>query len=132
MATFRENLQDLKQGGTPGVKALKFLSDPGSEDRAILREVWPGLPLDRRIRIVDALVDIIEDNIDFDFRHVFLIALEDSNADVRRSAIEGLVEDTSSLLMGRLVNILRNDSGPVRARGRRYLPGPLYLPGGMQ
>jgi HEAT repeat protein len=109
MATFRENLQELKQGGTPGVKALKFLSDLGSEDRATLREVWPGLPLDRRIRIVDALVDIIEDNIDFDFRHVFLIALEDSDADVRRSAIEGLVEDTSSLLMGRLVNILRRD-----------------------
>src|SRR5436305_13611390 len=109
MATFREKLQSLKQGEAPGVKSLKFLSDLSSEDRATLREVWPGLPLDRRIRIVDALVDIIEDNIDFDFRHVFLIALEDSDADVRRGAIEGLVEDTSSLLMGRLINILRRD-----------------------
>jgi len=102
-------LQDLKQGDAPSVKSLKFLSDPGSEDRATLREVWPTLPLDRRRRITDALVVIIEDNIDFDFRHVFLTALEDKDAHVRRSAIEGLVEDNSSLLMGRLLNMLRND-----------------------
>ena len=109
MATFREKLQSLKQGEAPGVKSLKFLSDLGSEDRATLREEWPSLPLDRRRRIVDALVVIIEDNIDFDFRHVFLTALEDADADVRRSAIEGLVEDHSSLLMGRLLTMLRSD-----------------------
>ena len=109
MATFKQQLQDLKRGEAPGVKSLKFLSDPGSEDRATLREVWPTLPLDRRLRIVDALVVILEDNIEFDFRHVFLTALEDSDARVRHSAIEGLVEDNSSLLMGRLLNILRND-----------------------
>ena len=73
-------LQDLKQGDAPSVKSLKFLSDPSSEDRATLREVWPTLPLDRRRRITDALVVIIEDNIDFDFRHVFLTALEDNDA----------------------------------------------------
>lgn len=109
MATFKETLQNLKQADVPSIKSLKFLSDPGSEDRATLREVWPTLPLDRRRRIIDALVVIIEDNIDYDFRHVFLTALEDSDADVRRSAIEGLVEDTSTLLMGRLLSILRND-----------------------
>ncbi len=109
MATFREKLQELKQGGTPGVKSLKFLSDLGSDDRAVLREVWPTLPLDRRTRIVNALIDIIEDNIDFDFRHLFLTALEDEDAGVRRSAIKGLVEDNSSLLLGRLLNMLRND-----------------------
>jgi HEAT repeat protein len=109
MATFREKLQSLKQGEGPGVKSLKFLSDLGSEDRTTLREVWPSLPLERRTRIVDALVVIIEDNLDFDFRYVFLTALEDVDADVRRSAIEGLVEDHSSLLMGRLLTMLRND-----------------------
>lgn len=109
MATFKTKLQDLKQGDAPSAKSLKFLSDLGSEDRATLREVWPTLPLDRRRRIADALVVIIEDNIDFDFRHVFLTALEDVDPHVRRSAIEGLVEDTSSLLMGRLIKMLRND-----------------------
>jgi HEAT repeat protein len=109
MATFREELENLKQGETPGVKSLKFLSDLSSEDRTTFREVWPTLPLDRRIRIVDALVDITEDNIDFNFRHIFLTALEDTNHDVRRSAIEGLVEDNSSLVMGRLLTILRSD-----------------------
>jgi len=109
MATFREKLQDLKQGSAPGVKTLKFLSDPGSEERAILREVWPTLPLDRRVKIAADLVEIIEDNIDFDFRHVFLTALGDVDPRVRRSAIEGLVEDNSSLLLGRLLTMLRSD-----------------------
>ena len=109
MATFKSNLQDLKQGDAPSAKSLKFLSDLSSEDRATLREVWSTLPLDRRRRIIDALVNISEDNIDFDFRHVFLTALEDTDPHVRRSAIEGLVEDNSSLLMGRLLNMLRSD-----------------------
>jgi HEAT repeat protein len=112
MATFREKLQDLGQGDAPGVKSLKFLSDLNSEDRATFREVWPSLSLDRRIRVIDALVSITEDNIDFNFRHVFLTALEDENHDVRRSAIEGLVEDNSSLVMGRLLGILRSDPDP--------------------
>ncbi|MEO8288243.1 MAG: HEAT repeat domain-containing protein [Chloroflexota bacterium] len=109
MPTFKETLQNLRQGGAPSVKSLKFLTDPSSEDRATLREVWPTLPLDRRTRIVDALVVIIEDNLDYDFRHVFLTALDDVDPNVRRSAIEGLVEDTSTLLLGRLLNMLRND-----------------------
>jgi HEAT repeat protein len=109
MVTFREKLQNLKQGDAPSIKSLKFLSDLGSEDRSTLREVWPTLPTDRRARIAAALVDIIEDNIDFDFRHVFLTALEDPDPNVRRSAIEGLVEDNSSLLLGRLIPMLRKD-----------------------
>jgi hypothetical protein len=109
MATFRDKLQDLGQGKLPGTAALKFLSDLPSEDRAALREVWPTLPPARRERVMDALVTMIEDNIDLNFRHVFLTALEDKEAQVRLSAIEGLVEDTSSLLLGRLLTMLRND-----------------------
>ncbi|HET9493361.1 MAG TPA: HEAT repeat domain-containing protein [Chloroflexia bacterium] len=109
MATFREKLQDLGQGNMPGTAALKFLSDLPSEDRATLREVWPTLPRDRRERVVHALVTMIEDNLDLDFRHVFLTALEDSDAEVRLSAIEGLSEDNSTLLLGRLLTILRTD-----------------------
>lgn len=109
MATFKEKLQDLAQGKAPATAALKFLSDLPSEDRATLREVWPTLPSARRERVVKTLVLMIEDNIDLDFRHVFLTALEDKQAAVRLSAIEGLVEDNSSLLLGRLLAMLRND-----------------------
>jgi HEAT repeat protein len=109
MATFREKLQDIGRGKMPGTAALKFLSDLPSEDRATLRELWPTLPADRRERVVHALVTMIEDNIELNFRHVFLTALEDADAEVRLSAIEGLGEDNSSLLLGRLLTILRDD-----------------------
>jgi HEAT repeat protein len=93
----------------PSAAALKFLSDLPSEDRATLREVWPTLPPARRERVVHALVTMTEDNLDLDFRHVFLTALEDREAEVRLSAIEGLSEDNSTLLLGRLLGILRSD-----------------------
>jgi HEAT repeat protein len=79
------------------------------EDRDTLREVWPTIAPQRRARIIGSLASIIEDNIDLDFRRVFLNALEDSDADIRIKAIEGLTEDTSTLLLGRLLTILRND-----------------------
>lgn len=109
MPNFRDKLEDLRAGNAPSVASLKLLSDLGSEDRATLREMWPTLPLDRRARIIANLVTLAEDNIDLNFRHVFLNALEDSDPDVRRAAIEGLVEDNSSLLLGRLLIMLRHD-----------------------
>ena len=128
MATFKEKLQDLGRGNMPGTAALKFLSDLPSEDRATLREVWPTLPAERRERVMQALVTMIEDNIELNFRHVFLIALEDREAEVRLSAIEGLVEDTSSLLLGRLLTMLRNDPDEdVRAATAMALGRFTYL-----
>jgi HEAT repeat protein len=109
MTSFKEQIEKLREGGKPTVASLKFLSDLGSEDRAVLHDQWPKLPTDIRLRVVSSLATIAEDNIDYDFRRVFLNALEDEDAEVRREAIEGLVEDHSTLLMGRLLSMLRND-----------------------
>lgn len=109
MTSFREKLEALGKGDKLNAAALKFLSDLPTEDRDTLREVWPTFPLQRRTRIIGSLAAIIEDNIDFDFRRVFLNALEDSDPEIRIKAIEGLVEDNSTLLLGRLLTILRND-----------------------
>lgn len=109
MATFKEKLLAAGGSNPPAVSALTFLSDLSSEDRATLRELWPSMPLERRRFITNELVTIAEDSIDVDFRHVFLQALLDSDPQVRLSAIEGLYEDESRLLLGRLVNLVRND-----------------------
>ncbi len=109
MTSFKEQIEKLKEGGKPTVASLKFLSDLGSEDRAVLHDEWPKLPTNIRLRVVSSLATIAEDNIDYDFRRVFLNTLEDEEAEVRRKAIEGLIEDHSTLLMGRLLTILRND-----------------------
>lgn len=109
MATFNEKLLAAGGSNPPAVSALTFLSDLSSEDRATLRELWPSMPLERRRFIANELVTIAEDSIDVDFRHVFFQALLDSDPQVRLSAIEGLYEDESRLLLGRLVNLVRND-----------------------
>jgi HEAT repeat protein len=109
MSSFQDKLRRIAQAENIHASSLTFLSDLSSEDRAILREAWPQFPAERRRRIVSDLVTMAEDNIELDFRQVFLISLEDSDAQVRLTAIEGLYEDESKLLLGKLVRILRND-----------------------
>ena len=50
-----------------------------------------------------------EDNIELYFRPVFLVLLGDADVKVRVAAIEGLVEDDSKQLMGRLIDLLQHD-----------------------
>lgn len=116
MATFSEKLAIVGQGENPTTSTLTFLSDMSSEDRATFREMWPKFPMERRRRIVGDLVNMAEDNIELHFRYAFLTALEDNDTQVRLSAIEGLYEDESRLLLGRLLVMLRDDkSVEVRA-----------------
>lgn len=109
MATFKEKLQQAANGTTPTAKGLTFLSDISLENRAELREAWPVIPVERRRRIIDMLATMSEDNIELFFRPVFLIGLDDADAEVRRGSIEGLFEDESALLLGKLLNIVRHD-----------------------
>jgi HEAT repeat protein len=128
MATFNEKLYEVGKGQSPSVAALTFLSDLGSSERADFRENWPSLPIDRRRFIVHELVQIAEDNIDLDFRHVFLVALEDRDPEVRTTAVEGLYEDESRLLLGRLLDMLRRDPDDgVREAVARALGRFTYL-----
>lgn len=109
MATFTEKLEAAGQGKSPVHAALTFLSDLDSSERADFRENWPVLTTERRRYIVHELVEMAEDNIDLDFRHVFLVALEDKDPEVRTTAVEGLYEDESRLLLGRLLDMVRRD-----------------------
>lgn len=109
MATFKEKLDEARNGKMPTAKGLTFLSDLSMENRAELREMWPDIPVERRRRIVDLLTTMAEDNIEFYFRPVFLVGLDDADPGVRRASIEGLFEDESALLLGRLVGIVRKD-----------------------
>lgn len=109
MTSFREKLEALGKGDKPNASNLKFLSDLPAEDRDTLREVWGTLPIRRRTQIIGSLAAIIEDNIDYDFRRVFLNALEDADPEIRIKAIEGLTEDNSTLLLNRLLALLRRD-----------------------
>jgi HEAT repeat protein len=129
MATFRDKLQQVGMGSdTPTSRSLTFLSDLSSDNRATLREMWPSFHVGRRRHIISDLVTMAEDNIELDFRHVFLFGLEDWDEQVRFSAIEGLYEDESRLLLGRLITIVRNDPDErVREAAAKALGRFTYL-----
>src|SRR5690349_9415879 len=106
MATFKEKLDQISEGKNPTTKSLTFLSDISLEDRTTFRQVWPKIPVARRRQIIETLVTLAEDNIEYYFRPVFLSTLEDADGTVRLASIEGLFEDESAMLLDRLLYIL--------------------------
>jgi len=125
---FRTELNSIISDDQPfSVAALTFLSDIPSADRAALALMWPGASVDRRRKIAATLVQLAEDNIEYDFSAVFSVLLEDPDAQVRRSAVEGLVEDESVGTVRRLIEVLDSDPAPdVRAAAAVVL-GPAAL-----
>src|SRR5688500_8242826 len=109
MATFHEKLTNATQGTNVKTASLRFLSDMASADRSTFRDAWPSVPVPLRRKIVADLVILAEDNIDLNSRHVFLTALEDPDPQVRLTAVEGLYEDESKLLLNKFLPMLRED-----------------------
>jgi HEAT repeat protein len=122
-------LQQLADASQPlSVAKLYALSNLERADLARVRAAWPTLLDERRRAILGHLVDIAETNFEVNFTPVFRLALNDSNADVRAAAIEGLWEDEDPALIPVLLNILQNDpSEKVRAAGASALGQFVYL-----
>jgi hypothetical protein len=88
---------------------LPRLSNLSVEERDTLRTLWPQAPTERRQRVARALLQLTEDNLDLNFRDVFLYLLEDEDEQIRITAIEGLWDDESSVLLEQLVRITAQD-----------------------
>lgn len=113
---FEEQIADLGDLSKPLSHAeLKVLSNLGPENLKIFWQAWRQFPGERREAIIHALNDLGEDNIDMDFRPVLRASLSDSEPAVRAAAINGLWEDESQQLMDRLIQLIDDDAGEVRA-----------------
>jgi HEAT repeat protein len=109
-------------------RALTFLSDISIADAGTLRLAWPGVALDRRRAITRSLVELAEDNIDFNFSRFFQVAADDPDAEVRETSIEGLWEDNSYTTLRMLIDRLRSDPEPrVRTAAALALARFTYL-----
>lgn len=92
------------------------LSDLPRATARTLRELWPTVPVANRRRIVSEMVELSELNLSLNFRQVFLVALDDPDAEVRRSAVEGLWEEEDPAVLRRLLARLAVETEiPVRA-----------------
>ena len=115
----------------PAQAALYYLSSLEAEDAARVREAWPGLPVELRRRLIAQLVEMTEADFEVDFGAVFRLGLEDADAEVRATAVEGLWEDEDVRLVPLLTAFVREDEAltvreaAAKSLGRFILLGEL-------
>lgn len=95
---------------------LHALSGPSRAETALFEKRWAAVHLERRRKVIRALVESAELNFEMDFNDLFRCCLRDEDEQVRFHAIEGLWECESTSLIEPLVQMLRHDLSPdVRA-----------------
>jgi HEAT repeat protein len=113
---FDSALEHLQSENKLSSTALGALSSANKRDLEKFAQTWVRLPVERRRRAAQMLVDLAEDNIELDYDALFRYLLNDEDAPVRVSAIEGLWEDEDPALVKPLVGSLRSDpNAAVRA-----------------
>lgn len=108
---FEDFLAELRSpSGRLRAVDLVRLSRMTPEQREAFGAVWPTLARDRRRQVMRRLVELAEDNVELNFDCIFLIGLEDEDAQVRVEAVRGLWEYNSPDLIAPLLRLLRQDS----------------------
>lgn len=91
-------------------RELRQLNDIGADQREVFRSAWSRIAPARRREIATAMAALAEENVEFDFRDVFSAMLDDSEADVRLAAVDGLWEDDRVSTLRLLLPMLRGDA----------------------
>ena len=111
--TLPDLLDDLTDVEKPVTySGLQQLSDLPTEGVAELKAVWPGLPVERRREIVRKLVELADDNVEYDFSSILKSCLSDADDAIREMAAKGLWETEDRALIRPLVRLLERDSSP--------------------
>ncbi len=89
--------------------SLRGLSGLTAREFAPLAERFAALPVERRRRVLRDMVELAEDNVDLDFSEVLKLGLRDPDAEVRRTAVDGLWESDDSRLVEPLIRLAQSD-----------------------
>jgi len=124
--TFLAKLRD------PGISlarvGLQRLSDLPLEEAQEFKRVWPTIDVNRRRKIASSLVELAEENFEFDFTATFYVVVTDTDPEVRREGIEGLWESMTYDTADLLIRVLETDPSPeVRAAAASSLGRFTYL-----
>ncbi len=119
-------LERLARGDASGealtVQQLYGLSDLSKREAEQLRARWADIPAQRRLAVVQQLTEAAHDELTLHLGRLLRLAMEDENATVRRTAIDGLWEETSDDLVGPLLRrLLDDEESSVRAAAARGL-----------
>lgn len=91
------------------MRDLKPLSGLAFDQHSAFWTAWHAISPLRRDEIAHAMLSLGEDNVDLDFSTAFFWLLDDDDAGIRSTAIEGLWENDSPRLMRRLLKLLEED-----------------------
>ncbi len=125
----RDTFHDLLQG-EGGLRStdLVALSDLSPADLREFEAEWAGATVERRRAVLSRLRELAEDNIEYNYKAIFLLALGDRDAEVRREAVEGLWEEEGLAVLQRLEELLVADRSPeVRSSAAAALGRFAYL-----
>src|SRR5512136_2369346 len=106
---FDSALKHLSGDSPLASSALNALSNATKQNLAAFARAWVLLPVERRRSAVQMMVELAEANVELDFNRLFRYLLDDADAQVRASAIEGLWEDEDAALVKPFVGFLRSD-----------------------
>jgi HEAT repeat protein len=99
----------------PSAKELVGLSAIEGADHLRFLDVWHSLSIQRRRDLIDRLVDLTEDNVEYDFNSVFMAGLLDDDVQVRAESIRALWEYEKPDLARILLRLLKDPEAMVRA-----------------
>jgi len=110
----KQTVDDLTNNEkTISTSSLVDLSNLNSAELAYFSQVWTGLEVNRRKKIISQLVELAEDNFELNFDSIFKICLKDTDAEIRAKSIEGLWENEETVLIGAYINMLNEDCSEV-------------------
>jgi len=106
----------------PSNTALAYLSGLTISEISLFRKEWRKLETERRRRVISRLVELAEDNLEYNFDSIFRQCLRDTDEEVRSQAIEGLWENEETSLIDPLIALLEQDeSEKVQAAAAKAL-----------
>jgi len=124
---FDEALMQLDAVEAPSEEALRALSGAGVDRQAALEKTWRALDVERRIGIVQRLVEAAHADVELEFSLAFRIGLRDAEARVREAAARGLWECDLPEVIAPLLQALRTDADAgVRTAAAQTLGHFLY------
>jgi HEAT repeat protein len=113
-AKFKEVIDNLADQDKPLVNAeLADLSNLSADELKLLSGVWSGIDVNRRRLIINRLVELTEENFEFNFDSIFKNCLKDTDAEIRTKGIEGLWENQEFILITPFIKMLNEDSSEL-------------------
>lgn len=92
------------------------LNDLSRDEQAVVVAGWSRIPLEKRQKLLSVLDELASDDFQMDFTALFRIALKDTDAEVRRLAVEGLwMDEKPTIIRPLLMMVTQDESSDVRA-----------------